>query len=237
MENKTFKGNYFKWLATELKRVTPATMAMLFFGIGFQLAIFIDKPINMFSIITLLATIIGLACTTYMARGASINGLLGLVSAIGFIVVNIQAKHYASILDQLFFIALIDIPIMVNYKTWGQNFKQKVRKLSGKNIIKIIPAMIVLWVVLFYVDTRLGSNSPIFDALSLTIGATASVLCFLHYTNTYDLWLLSDLVNIGLWISALSQGYSQASLPMLVTMILYTVTSIYGRFFSDWSGK
>jgi nicotinamide mononucleotide transporter len=71
----------------------------------------------------------------------------------------------------------------------------------------------------------------------LIIGATASIYVFMGYGDSYTLWLLSDFVNICLWISALFAGYSASSLPMLLTMAFYLVTALYGRFWSIWSGK
>lgn len=210
---------------------------MWVFGVGFQLALFLTGKINLLACITILATLLGLLCTVAMSDGKSINGVLGFISAIGFIYVNLTAGHYSSVLDQLFFVFLIDLPIMFKWRTWGQGFKTKVRNLGLKGYSRIVPAIIIFWNGLYFIDIKIGANSPLFDSLSLAIGATASILCVNHVTQTYELWLVSDLVNIALWVSALSAGYSQASLPMLVSMILYTATSIYGRFFSDWNKK
>ena len=103
--------NYLKWLGTELKSINAAGGVMLAFIVGVQLAFYLSAPITGLSTITLVATLVGSACTVYMMIGKPINGLLGLISALGFIYINWTAGHYASVLDQVVFVALIDLPL------------------------------------------------------------------------------------------------------------------------------
>ena len=80
--------NYIIWLKHELKSINTAGSVMLAFIIGVQLAFFLTAPITLLSVITLFATLVGSACTVYMMIGRPINGLLGLISAFGFIYIN-----------------------------------------------------------------------------------------------------------------------------------------------------
>lgn len=237
METEKFQGNYFQWLKKEIVNINIVPLTMLIFIAGFQIGMFLVSPINWLTVVALLATIIGCACTVYMADGSTLNGWLGLISAVGFIAINIQAKHYANVLDQLIFVLLIDLPLIVKWRTWGENIEKKVKIIKAKSYLWIVPIMLLSWVAFYYVDTLLGSNSPLWDSATLTIGATASIMVVLHFNASYKLWFLSDIVNLGLWVSALSAGYSQASLPMLVSMSFYFATTIYGMFFSVWSSK
>lgn len=229
-----FEGNYLQWLGTEFKKINlPAAMIWLF-GIGFQTALLVTAPITWQAVVTYLATVVGLGCTVFMMVGAPINGLLGLISVFGFITVNLYAGHYWSVLDQLIFAMAIDIPLMLKWRTWGQDFSAKVRKLDVKGWIGTGVIILALWAILWQVAIVLGDTQPIIDSFVLSIGATASVLCLLHYANTYSLWLLEDVFNILLWFYALKDGYSPAALPMLVSTCMYTATAIYGQFFSVW---
>ena len=110
--------NYLKWLKDELKSINTAGSIMLSFIIGVQLAFFLTSTITVLSIITLIATLMGSACTVYMMIGKPINGLLGLISAFGYIYINWTAGHYASVLDQIVFVLLIDLPLIFTWKTW-----------------------------------------------------------------------------------------------------------------------
>ncbi|HJG84657.1 MAG TPA: nicotinamide riboside transporter PnuC [Weissella thailandensis] len=208
---------------------------MLAFIFGVQLALFLSSPITLLSAITLLATLIGSACTVYMMIGKPINGLLGLISALGYIYINWQAGHYASVLDQFVFILLIDIPLIITWKSWGHRIVGGVKFLRLRGWVLTIICMLLLWWPVFWIYTQLGDTNPVWDALVLIIGGTASLYVFVGYGDSYTLWLLSDAVNILLWVTALFAGYSASSLPMLLTMSFYLATALYGRFWSIWS--
>ncbi|GEP75480.1 nicotinamide riboside transporter PnuC [Weissella thailandensis] len=229
--------NYLKWLGTELKSINAAGGVMLAFIIGVQLAFYLSAPITGLSTITLVATLVGSACTVYMMIGKPINGLLGLISAIGFIYINWTAGHYASVLDQLVFVALIDLPLIFTWKTWGHKVENGVKFLSKTGWVLTLAFMLAFWYPMMLAYEALGDSNPLWDSIVLIIGATASLYVFKGYGDSYTLWLLSDFVNIALWVSALFAGYSASSLPMLLTMSFYLATAVYGRFFSIWKGR
>ena len=229
--------SYLKWLGTELRSINAAGGVMLAFIIGVQLAFYLSAPITGLSTITLVATLVGSACTVYMALGKPINGLLGLISAIGFIYINWTAGHYASVLDQLVFVALIDLPLIFTWKTWGHKVENGVKFLSKTGWVLTLAFMLAFWYPMMLAYEALGDSNPLWDSIVLIIGATASLYVFKGYGDSYTLWLLSDFVNIALWVSALFAGYSASSLPMLLTMSFYLATAVYGRFWSIWKGN
>ena len=229
--------DYFKWLIEEIKSINVAGGVMLSFIIGVQLAFYLSSPITLLSTITLVATLVGSACTVYMMIGKPINGLLGLISAIGFIYINWSAGHYASVLDQLVFILLIDLPLILTWRNWGDRVKNGVKFLTNRGWFTTFVTMAILWAPMAWVYTQLNDTNPIWDAIVLIIGATASLLVFKGYGDSYSLWLLSDAVTIILWFTAFMDGYSASALPMLLTMLFYLMTALYGRFFAVWSKR
>lgn len=229
--------DYFKWLIEEIKSINVAGGVMLSFIIGVQLAFYLSSPITLLSTITLVATLVGSACTVYMMIGKPINGLLGLISAIGFIYINWSAGHYASVLDQLVFILLIDLPLILTWRNWGDRVKNGVKFLTNRGWFTTFTTMAILWAPMAWVYTQLNDTNPIWDAIVLIIGATASLLVFKGYGDSYSLWLLSDAVTIILWFTAFMDGYSASALPMLLTMLFYLMTALYGRFFAVWSKR
>ena len=232
-----FQGNYLEWLVDEFKGWRTFTWAIWTFGVGFQLMSMISQGINASSIITFLGVSIGLLCTCGMLEQKTVNGLLGFISAIALIYVNWEAKHYASVIDQVFFMSLIDLPLMVTWRTWGAKMSQGVKQLNGKGWVIVIAVISALWAVLYPTYVHLNDSNPVWDSLTLAIGAVASVLFFLRYTQTYNLWLAANVVNLVLWLTALHAGYTPAAFAMVVSTIMYLATSLYGRFFSDWAQK
>lgn len=230
-----FNGNWFQWIKFELKEVfnSKAALGIWLFGVGFQTATMLANPINWVSIMTLLATVLGLLCTVAMMTGNSINGLLGALSVLGFCIVNGAAGHWWSILDQLVFLFLIDLPLMIKWKTWGADFEKKARTLNKKGWVYAIIGLVAFWAILYPIGIALHDTAPFIDAGVLAIGGIASLLCSLHYNNTYTLWIVSNVINIVLWIqTAMTQGISGTTIAMLVSTIMYMCTAIYGRFIS-----
>ncbi|WP_156300968.1 nicotinamide riboside transporter PnuC [Lacticaseibacillus sharpeae] len=115
---KRFEGNYWQWIKSELAGWDATPWSMFWFGVSFQLALFLMNPINVTTSITFAATVFGLLCVCAMMVGKSVNGLLGFISAIGFIYVNWNAGHFASVLDQTVFVLCIDAPLMLKWRTW-----------------------------------------------------------------------------------------------------------------------
>lgn len=226
---------YFKWLRDEIKSINTAGGVMLAFMLGVQLALLLSDDITTKALITFVATIVGSACTVYMMVGKPINGLLGLISAIGFIYIHYTAGHYASVLDQLVFILLIDLPLILTWRNWGDRVKNGVKFLTNRGWFTTFATMAIIWAPMAWVYTQLNDTNPIWDAIVLIIGAAASLLVFKGYGDSYTLWLLSDFANIALWATALAANYSSSALPMLLTMSFYLATAIYGRFVSVWS--
>ncbi|QBJ03714.1 nicotinamide mononucleotide transporter [Lactobacillus phage ATCCB] len=241
-EPEKFKGNYFQWIKNELTGWDTLPWAMFTFGVGFELALLFVNPISWQSLVAFAGVFFGMWCTVAMSSGGtdknghrvishSINGLMGAISVVAYIVVNAVAGHWFSIVDQLIFFSLIDVELMFTWRTWGRGKNRGVNVLSKKGWIYVILAILIAWGVLYPLGVQLQDTNPIWDALTLAIGGVASWLCFRRYTSTYTLWLCSDFVNIVLWFTTLQQGFAPATaLPMLVMTLFYLATAIYGKF-------
>lgn len=247
MQDK-FTGTYWQWLKDELTDIEPFAWALYGFGVGLNTMSYVSAPITWLSTIAYIAILFGFGCTVAMAAkgwkkfvdknymtkeklvvGRSINGLLGGISVIGYIIVNIAAGHWWSVLDQLVFFFAIDLGLIINWRTWGRGKESEVKKPTFKQWIIIVLTILIAWAILYPVGVYLKDTQPVIDALVLAIGGVASVLYVKRFSGTYSLWLASNLINVVLWFGALSKGLTPVALSMLVMTLLYLVSSIYGR--------
>lgn len=235
-----FTGTYWQWLRQEFTGWDRLPWFLFGTGVGFQLAILILKPVTWISMVSFVGVFFGMFCCVAMGAGGynekgervashSVNGLLGSISVIAYIIVNATAGHWWSIFDQLCFFFLIDLELLLTWRTWGRGKNNVIRKLNPKQ--KILSAVVILiaWAVLYQLGLVLHDSNPVWDALELAIGATASWLCFRRYTETYSYWLISDVINVILWMTTLQQGISSASLSMLAMTVFYLATAIMGK--------
>lgn len=254
-----FEGTYFQWIKEQLSGWEPFAWGLYGFGMGLNTMSFVTAPITLLSTIAFIAIAFGFLCTVAMAAkgwkrfkdydgvereklvtGRAINGLLGAISVVGYIIVNISAGHWWSVLDQLVFFFFIDLGLIINWRTWGRGEQgEKINNPNIKQWIYIITGILVGWAILTPVGKLLNDSQPLVDALVLSIGATASYLYVKRFSGTYVLWIASNLVNVILWVNAFKSGLTPAALPMLVMTLLYMTSSVYGRinFNSKNNGK
>lgn len=235
-----FTGTYLEWLKQEFTGWDRLPWFLFGTGVGFQLAILILKPVTWISIVSFVGVFFGMFCCVAMGAGGynekgervashSVNGLLGSISVVAYIIVNAEAGHWWSIFDQLCFFFLIDLELLLTWRTWGRGKNNVIRKLNLKQKILSVVIILIAWAGLYQLGLVLHDSNPVWDALELAIGATASWLCFRRYTETYSYWLISDVINVILWMTTLQQGISSASLSMLAMTVFYLATAIMGK--------
>ena len=239
--NDRFIGSYWQWLKVQLSGWDTLPWALFGFAVGMQGMSFALNPITWTSVVSFIATLFGSLCTVAMcAKGydpitgkrvtsRSINGLLGAISVVGFVIVNASMGHWFSVIDQLIFFFLIDVELMVTWRTWGRGKNTAIKKLTTGGYIYTAIAMLSAWAILYNVAGYLNDQQPVFDSLVLAMGAVASWLCFRRYSFTYKIWLLSDFVQIALFVATIVQaGFTQASFAMALNYGFYLVTAIVG---------
>ena len=104
----------------------------------------VNSPITWLSVITFIGTTLGVLCILSINAAKSVNGILGILSAICFIIVGFSAKNYLSIGEQIAYMITLDIPVLLS-KEWNHNMASKIRKFTGKSwFIAIISTFLVI---------------------------------------------------------------------------------------------
>ena len=84
-----------KWYLEQMRGWSFKTYMLLMLGIGVIIGTTISTPVNLISLITMVAAIMGFTCTLAITNAKPINGVLGLLSSIIYIIVSIYAQNYA----------------------------------------------------------------------------------------------------------------------------------------------
>lgn len=249
IQDGKFKGNYWQWLINQFQQLDRTAWLLYGLGLGLQFGILILNPISWTTIISFIGVAFGFLCTIMMATkgwqkvlepdgtitehrvsGRSSNGALGAVSVVFYILLNAQAGHWFSILDQLIFFFAIDLAMIIKWRVWGHGESEKTHNPTWKTWLYAILAILVLWAVLYPVGIVLHDSQPVVDSLVLAFGAVASVTYVKRNSISYQLFILSNFVNVVLWFGALNQGLSPASLSMLAMTLMYMLSSVYGYY-------
>ncbi len=227
--------NYFKFLLPQLKGWPQQNYYLFFFSLGCQVMTLVNQPINLLTVITFIGTTLGVLCILSINAAKSVNGILGIISAICFIYVGYSAKNYLSIGEQIAYMITLDIPVLLS-KEWNHNMAAKIRKFTGKTWgIAIISTIIVYFVSGYLIQRFTDDPRPWIDAIAFSISLSAGIISFLRYNNQYFWWLASGLAQMVLWFISFRHG--SASLAMFVNSSVYLINDVLAFTVSPWYNK
>ena len=224
--------NEFRFLAHQLKGWPQQNYYLFFFSLGCQIMTLVNSPITWLAVITFIGTTLGVLCILSINAAKSVNGILGILSAICFIIVGFSAKNYLSIGEQIAYMITLDIPVLLS-KEWNHNMAAKIRKFNGKTWLVAIFATILIYAISGFLIGRLTDDPrPWIDAIAFSISLTAGVISFLRYNNQYYWWLASGLAQMVLWYISFRHG--SASLAMFVNSSVYLLNDVLAFTVSPW---
>ncbi|WP_430611645.1 nicotinamide riboside transporter PnuC [Enterococcus sp. DIV0876] len=224
--------NYFKFLLHQLKGWPQQNYYLFFFSLGCQIMTLVNQPITFLTVITFLGTTLGVLCILSISAAKSVNGILGIISALCFIYVGFSAKNYLSIGEQIAYMITLDIPVLLS-KEWNHNMAAKIRKFTGKVwLLAIISTVVVYFVSGGLIQRFTDDPRPWVDAIAFSISLTAGVISFLRYNNQYYWWLASGLAQMVLWYISFTHG--SASLAMFVNSSVYLINDVLAFTVSPW---
>lgn len=227
--------NYFKFLFHQLKGWPQQNYYLFFFSLGCQIMTLVNQPITFLTVVTFIGTTLGVLCILSINAAKSVNGVLGIISAICFIYVGFSAKNYLSIGEQIAYMITLDIPVLLS-KEWNHNMAAKIRKFTGKVwVIAIVSTIIVYFASGTLIQRFTDDPRPWIDAIAFSISLTAGVISFLRYNNQYYWWLASGLAQMVLWYISFRHG--SASLAMFVNSSVYLINDVLAFTVSPWYNK
>lgn len=227
--------NYLKFLSHQLKGWSQQSYYLFFFSLGCQIMTLVSTKITPLTVLTFIGTTLGVLCILSISAAKSVNGWLGILSAICFIVTGFAAKNYLSIGEQIAYMITLDIPVLVS-ANWNVNMASKIRKFSANSWVIAILATLAVYVISGYlIGTFTDDPRPWIDAISFSISLTAGIICFLRFNNQYIWWVASGIAQMVLWFISFKQG--SATLAMFVNSSIYLINDVLAFTVSPWYNK
>ena len=228
-------NNYLKFLGHQLQGWPQQNYYLFFFSLGCQVMTLVSSPITWVTVITFIGTTLGVLCVLAINAAKSVNGWLGILSAICFIIAGLNAKNYLSIGEQLAYVITLDVPVLLS-ANWNVNMASKIRHFTARSWVVAIDATNLVYLVSGYLIGHLTDDPrPWIDAISFSISLTAGVICFLRFNNQFFWWLASGIAQLVLWFVSYRQG--SATLAMAVNSSIYVINDILAFTVSPWYNK
>lgn len=232
-ESVSAESNYFKWLVNQIKGWPQQNYYLFWFAIGAQVMTLVSNPITLVSVLTFVGTTLGVLCVLSINAAKSVNGWLGLVSAIIFIYIGFKAKNYLSMAEQTAYIITLDLPVLLAVKSWNDETVHNLRKFGSKEWVIAIAGTIVVYALSGYLIGMLTNDPrPWIDAIAFSISLTAGVMCFMRYNNQYFWWMASGIAQMVLWFVSFKQG--DATLAMFINSSIYLANDVLAFTVSPW---
>ncbi|WP_407885568.1 nicotinamide riboside transporter PnuC [Levilactobacillus sp. N40-8-2] len=224
--------HYIQFLSHQLKGWPQQNYYLFFFSLGCQVMTLVSQQITLLTVLTFIGTTLGVLCVLAINAAKSVNGWLGVLSAICFIVTGFAAKNYLSIFEQLSYVVTLDIPVLLS-ASWNVNMAAKIRKFTGKSwAIALISTVAVYLISGWAIGAFTDDPRPWVDAISFAISLTAGIICFLRFNNQYIWWIASGLAQMVLWFISFRQG--SATLAMFINSSVYLINDVLAFTVSPW---
>lgn len=224
--------NYLKFLFNQLKGWPQQNYYLFWFALGAQVMTLVNQPITNITLLTFIGTTLGVLCVLSINAAKSVNGVLGILSAICFIIVGYNAKNYLAVCEQIAYMVTLDLPVLLN-KDWNVNMESKIRTFGIKQwIIAIVGTLIVYGSSGYLIGTFTNDPRPWVDAIAFSISLSAGLICFMRYNNQFFWWTASGLAQMVLWYISFKQG--SATLAMFINSSIYLTNDIMAFIVSPW---
>lgn len=170
-----------------------------------------------------------LLCAYFSSEGKRISYILGFINYLLIGYVSFINHLYGLFVFGVFICPLIQIQGFISWsKNLDENNTVVVREFTLKNSIIIVSSCILGSLFLSYVLSLIPNQRIAFmDASSNIINLCGVVLSILRFKECWWIWLVNNIIDLGIWILTFMSG-GDGSTMMLLVSIGYLVINIYG---------
>ena len=184
--------------------------------------------------LSLVTTIVGIITCFAYSKVWVIAPMVGTVNNILYIILSFTQKFYGEAIIYLFLqmpIVIIQIIDYLKHKNKDDATIVNVNKVSKKEYLLMIPAVIVLTTGFYFLLKALNTNELLISTFSLVTSLLAAYL-MLRRSPYYAIgYLLNDIVLIVLWsMTIATSGLSY--LPTMLGFVVFMANDTYG--FINW---
>lgn len=186
------------------------------------------------SFIGFIATITGMLANILVAKGKISTYLFGAigVATYGYVAFGYGLYGEAMLNWGFYFSANI-----IGFFMWNKNKKQAEEKLFGEDVpvkkltkkgwLVVVALFIIGSITYAFILTTLNAQQVRLDSMAVVLSIIAQVLMLMRYVEQWYLWVLVNILSIGLWVVTLVQSGGN-DYVMIIMWVSYLVNSIYG---------
>ena len=164
------------------------------------------------------------------------NYILGFINAILLGYIGFKNGLYGSFFSNIFLFAPLELH---GFIIWSHNLNYdknvKIRKLNRKESIIVVSACTIGSFILGYLLTKIPTQQMAFlDATICCIDICAIIIMNFRYRESWWLWIISGVLSIVVWATALINGGPNAFMRLLAATG-FLIINTYGAI--KWNTK
>lgn len=177
-------------------------------------------------VINYVCSIMGICCIFLCAHASWPKWIFGMINTILYSIILFYNHIYGTFaLELLYYLpsGIIGLILWTKHIDNTSQEKCKTRVMSWKLRALMIFIVISSTLLLRYFLIKIGGESPLLDALTVSIGMIATFYEIKRYADQYFLWLITDIVGILMWLQ-------QGDTILVTKKSIYLVMSIIGLY-------
>ncbi|MBQ3474398.1 nicotinamide mononucleotide transporter [Candidatus Saccharibacteria bacterium] len=188
------------------------------------LTVFLDHDHSLIYIISSLFMLnCGIIETILLIKGRRSNYIFSLLCALASIFVAFIDQFYGNMAINVYYIFIS----VIGFYLWDQHIDKNntviARKLTLKQTIALVLALIVLSIGLNFILKLFGGHSTVVDSISTLLIIVASILGVLRYREQWLTWIVADALLLAMWVP--TGGFTVISLRAF-----FLLSSFYGYY-------
>ena len=181
-----------------------------------------------------ICSITGVLCVLLVAKGKLANFYFGIINVGLYVFIAYQASLYGEVmLNGLYY-----FPIQfIGLYTWKKRMSNetgsvKARTMSRGKLSLIALGCLAAIGVYSQVLLSIGGNTVYLDSTSTVLSIVAQLLMLSMFAEQWLLWIIVDVVSVGMWIIPAMTGDAMA-ISMTIMWSAYLINAVYGYY--NWT--
>lgn len=183
----------------------------------------------------IIAALTGVWCVILTGKGKVSNFLFGIINVVIYAYISYQAKFYGEVmLNILYYLPCSVLGLFV----WGKNVDREsgevVKKsLSLKGALIVYPLTAAGVVAYGLILKLMGGTLPFVDSMSTVLSVVAQILCLRRLAEQWIMWIVIDVVTVGMWLYNYLQGGESIATMMMWAIYLINAIIMFVKWRRD----
>ena len=173
--------------------------------------------------VNFVSALAGVFCVFFCARASVSNYAFGLINTLAYIVYLWYWHFWGTFCLELFIYLPTGVLGWINWARHRDRQQEELtmaRRMRWPQLLLTVAAVLAGTFLCRMVLVRMGGDVVLWDAATVAIGITATVLQMLRYREQYVWWLVTDVVAVAMYIEHFDAVYLTKKSIYLIVAVL-----------------